>query len=668
MYFQKLLIANRGEIACRIARSAARLGIATAAVHSTSDRNALHTKLVHEAIEIGEARPSESYLNVSKIISAAKRCRADSIHPGYGFLSENSELAEACLKNSIEFIGPSPQAIRTMASKSTSMSIAKQAEVPVLPGYRNSAGTQQQMIRAARKIGYPVLLKSALGGGGRGMRIVYSESEIEQSLKSARAESLESFGDDNIIIEKYLSHARHVEVQVIGDKLGNVAHLFDRDCSAQRRYQKIIEEAPAPNIDVGVRQNMYEAALSIAKTLNYYSVGTIEFLLEGDAFYFIEMNTRLQVEHPVTEQITDCDLVEWQIRIAAGDSIDALRIPKQPLRHSVEARIYAENPARDFLPSPGLIQHLHFPYVSENLQIHTGIAEGDLVDRFYDPMIAKIVCSGENRSKAIQTMVDALHEVRIAGLATNTAFLIKLIQTEPFSTATIHTKFVEENLGSLIHRQQKFPVEILIMAALFIHSQSGQSKKNLISQLSDEFRSPWSASNGWRINSEREFVVHIEHSEQISSVSLCYSKSGLHVKCGSDQKYCELTQDSNQKLTAHLDGIEFSATAVELENYFALFHRGSCYELRTVDHVSAATADVGHTGSLSAPLPGRVSRILVSEGESVCIGQNLMVLEAMKMEHPLKSPINGVVTSVVYSENEQVEEDATCVVVEALDE
>ena len=667
MYFRKLLIANRGEIACRIARTAAKLGIPTAAVHSTSDRNALHTKLADEAIEIGEARPSESYLNVSKVINAAKSCGADSIHPGYGFLSENSELAEACLNNSIEFIGPSPQAIQSMASKSTSMSIAKQVGVPVLPGYRSSTGTQQHMIRAARQIGYPVLLKSALGGGGRGMRTVYSESEFEHSLKSAQAESLESFGDDNIIIEKYLTHARHVEVQVIGDKLGNVAHLFDRDCSAQRRYQKIIEEAPAPNIDVGVRQSMYESALSFTKSLNYYSVGTIEFLVEGKAFYFIEMNTRLQVEHPVTEQITDCDLVEWQIRIAAGDSIDAMRIPKQPLRHSVEARIYAENPARDFLPSPGRIQHLYFPDASEDLQIHTGIEEGDFVDRFYDPMIAKIVGSGENRSKAIQTMVNALQELRIAGLATNTAFLIELIQTEPFSTATIDTKFVEENLDSLIRLQQKFPVEILMIAALYIHSQLDQNQPNLSSQLSSEFSSPWRTSSGWRINSEREFVVHIEHGDQISSVSLCYSKSGLHLKCASDQKYCESIQVSNQKLVAYLDGIEFSATVVELANHFALFNRGSCYELRMVDHVSAATADVGQTGSLTAPLPGRVSRILVSEGESVCIGQNLMVLEAMKMEHALRSPIDGVVTSINYSENEQVEEDSICAVVAALD-
>ena len=667
MLFRKLLIANRGEIACRIVRSAKKLGIPTAAVYSTADRNALHTQLADEAIEIGEARPSESYLNVSKIIKAAQQCGADSIHPGYGFLSENSELAESCLKNSIEFIGPSPHAIQTMASKSTSMSIAKQAGVPVLPGFRDSTATQQLMFGAAREIGYPILLKSALGGGGRGMRIVDNECDFEHHLKSARAESLESFGDDSIIIEKYLTQSRHVEVQVAGDKLGNVVHLFDRDCSAQRRYQKIIEEAPAPNIDAGIKQKMYEAAISITKALSYYSVGTIEFLFEGDAFYFIEMNTRLQVEHPVTEQITDCDLVEWQIRIAAGESIDYLRIPEQPLRHSVEARIYAENPSRDFLPSPGLIQHLHFPDASKNLQVHTGIVEGDLVDRFYDPMIAKIVCSGENRSKAIQTMINALEDLRIAGLATNTAFLIELMQTEAFSMATIDTNFVEANLDSLIHRDQTVPVEILIMAALSIQSKSAQNRADRSEQLTQEFRSPWSANSGWRINSEREIVVHIEHSNQISNVSLCYSKSGLQVKCGASQIDCEVIQESNQKLVACLDGIECSVTVVELENQFAIFHRGSCYELRKVDKVSVASADVGLTGSLTAPLPGRVSRILVSEGESVEVGQNLMVLEAMKMEHPLKSPIDGVVISVNYSENEQVEEDATCLVVKAVD-
>ncbi len=668
MLFKKLLIANRGEIACRIIRTAKELEIPTVAVYSAADESALHVRLADEAINIGSAQPAESYLNIQKIINGAKRFGVDSIHPGYGFLSENYSFAEACEQNSIEFIGPPSHAIRTMASKSLSMEIAKQAGVPILQGYRESKRNLMQLERAAKDIGFPVLLKSALGGGGRGMRIVDSEDNFEQQLQSARAESLQSFGDDNIVIEKYLTHARHVEVQIAADKFGNIIHLFDRDCSAQRRYQKIIEEAPAPNIEIVIKKRMYEAAISIASTLNYHNVGTVEFLLEGDAFYFIEMNTRLQVEHPVTEQITDCDLVEWQLRLAAGESIKSFRVPVQPLRHSVETRIYAENASKDFLPAPGMIQHLHFPELSSRLEVHTGVVEGDMVARDYDPMIAKLVSSGPSRIDAIQAMKSALFDLQIAGVPTNTAFLLELIQTEEFLSGTIDTKFVENNLNCLVRREPDLLDEIAILAALYAHSNSQFSQAKPNAEPTQGFCSPWDVASGWRFNSQPEFCIHVEYLNDISSVSLSYTASGLRVSCGPEQINCDLKEIRRQKLVAVLDGVDWRVSIIELDDKLALFHRGSCYELRIVDRLSAATTDVSNTGSLRTPLPGRVSRVLVSEGELVKAGQRLIIIEAMKMEHPLTSPTDGIVTSVNYSANDQVDEDATCLVVAPLHE
>ena len=665
--FQKLLIANRGEIACRITRTAQRLGIPVVAIYSDVDRNAMHVELADVAVEIGGARPADSYLNAGKIMNAAKQTGADAIHPGYGFLSENSVLAENCEKESIEFIGPSSEAIRIMASKSTAAGIAEQANVRILPGYRSSSQHLDSMISAAKEIGYPVLLKSALGGGGRGMRIVYNESEFSESLLSARSESKEAFDDDAVIIEKYLGKARHVEVQIAADKHGNIVHLFDRDCSAQRRYQKIIEEAPAPNIADELRFQMYEAAVSLANALDYHSVGTVEFLFDGESFYFMEMNTRLQVEHPVTEQITGTDLVEWQLRIAAGESIKAFPLPAQPIGHSVEARIYAENPSKEFLPSPGTIEYLTLPATSDRLLVHTGVRERDNVDQHYDPLIAKIVSYESDRSSAIKGMLNGLSQLHVAGVNTNVNFLSNLLQHDSFLNDNIDVRFVETRLDELTQVCEHLPNEIAAIAALFLHSTLSADHNKLEKQEHADQHSPWKSSTGWRLNSIQEITELFEYNNEFVNVTTQLQQKHGVVLCGSQRMNCSIEEIQDKTITVEIDGSQWQATVVNLPNLLFVFHNFSLYELRVLDKISVAHAPMERSGTLTAPLPGRVVRTLVKTNDVVTTGQKLMVIEAMKMEHQITSPLDGIVTSVNYGENEQIDEGAVCVVVEPLE-
>ena len=665
--FQKLLIANRGEIACRITRTAQRLGIPVVAIYSDVDRNAMHVELADEAVEIGGARPADSYLNAGKIMNAAKQTGADAIHPGYGFLSENSVLAENCEKESVEFIGPSSEAIRIMASKSTAAGIAEQANVRILPGYRSSSQHLDSMISAAKEIGFPVLLKSALGGGGRGMRIVYNESEFSESLLSARSEAKEAFDDDAVIIEKYLGKARHVEVQIAADKHGNVVHLFDRDCSAQRRYQKIIEEAPAPNIADELRIQMYEAAVSLAKALEYHSVGTVEFLFDGESFYFMEMNTRLQVEHPVTEQITDTDLVEWQLRIAAGESIKAFPLPAQPVGHSVEVRIYAENPSKEFLPSPGTIEYLTLPATSDGLLVHTGVREKDNVDQHYDPLIAKIVSYESDRSSAIKGMLNGLSQLHVAGVNTNVNFLSNLLQHDSFLNDNIDVRFVETRLDELTQVCEHLPNEIAAIAALFLHSTLRADHNKLEKQEHADQYSPWKSSTGWRLNSIQEITELFEYNNEFVNVTTQLQQKHGVVLCGSQRMNCSIEEIQDKTITVDIDGSQWQATVVNQPSLLFVFHDFSLYELRVLDKISVANAPMERSGTLTAPLPGRVVRTLVKMNDVVTTGQKLMVIEAMKMEHQITSPLDGIVTSVNYGENEQIAEGAVCVVVEPLE-
>ena len=665
--FHKLLIANRGEIACRITHTARKLGIPVVAVHSDVDRNALHVALADEAVEIGGARLSESYLNAERIVETARHVGADAIHPGYGFLSENSVLAELCENESIEFIGPPSSAIGVMSSKSTAAAIAMEAGVPVITGYRDSSQHLDSMIEAACNIGFPVLLKSSAGGGGRGMRIVHSEDQFDEIFRSAKSEAKEAFGDDLMIIEKYVENARHIEVQIAGDKYGNVVHVFDRECSAQRRYQKIIEEAPAPNIASGTRLDMYGAAIAISRSLEYHNVGTVEFLLDGSQFYFMEMNTRLQVEHPVTEQVTKTDLVEWQLRIAAGESLSSFAIPEQPVGHAVEVRLYAENPSNNFLPSPGKIKHLSMPETSDDLQIHTGVRQGDEVDRHYDPLIAKIVCYRPDRSSAIERMTAALNEVQIVGLDTNVEFLSNLLRHETFRGGMIDVRFVENNLDELIPANTRLLDEIPVLTALYLDASPSSADQPPDSEKSQDSSSPWQLTGGWRLNSARETTWNFEHDDGITNVTIRNQKNALYADCGLHKIACRKVVIDGKVIRANLNGVDWSINVVKNDNLLVAFNNASRYELLTTDKISVGNAPAERDGSLTAPLPGRVVRVLVEKGETVKLGQNLIVIEAMKMEHHISSPIEGIVSAVNFEENDQVDEGAVCVLVESVE-
>lgn len=663
--FQKLLIANRGEIACRIIRTARRLEIPVVSVYSDADRNAMHVSLADESIYIGGSRPSESYLNVGRIMEAAIKVGADALHPGYGFLSENSALSKACEKANIEFVGPPSSAIKLMASKSNAADIAIKAGVPVVPGFRETGLDDSAMMERAEKIGYPVLLKAALGGGGRGMSVVHSEDEFAESLEAVRSQAQEFFGDDLIIVEKYLNPARHVEVQVAADKHGNVLHLFDRDCSAQRRYQKIVEEAPAPKIKKITRRRIHEAAVSLTKALDYHSVGTIEFLYSNNVFYFMEMNTRLQVEHPVTEQVTNTDLVEWQLRIAAGESIKNRQVPKAPIGHSIQARIYAENPEKGFLPSPGSIEYLHLPAQSDHLQMHTGVRQGDVVDLHYDPLIAKIVVRDADRERCIERLRFALNDFHVVGVDTNIKFLSKLLESAAFRKTAVDIKFVESNLPLLTEPDKELPIQILVLALLYVEKQSDNRTMSSFT-LSDDHYSPWRANDGWRLNSRKEYSCSFEWTDKLYNVSIIYGETDIFAKHKDQTFVCRNLKIDTGSISVKIDGNDWRVSVFRSSERLYIFHRSSRYELRLTERIAKAATTSDKSGSLAAPLPGRVARVMVEKGEVVSSGQCLIVIEAMKMEHQITSPIDGIVVDIPFGENQLVNEGANCVEIEPL--
>ena len=663
--FQKLLIANRGEIACRIIRTARRLNIPSVAVYSDADRDAMHVRMADQAVYIGASRAAESYLNLERIMQAARQMNADAIHPGYGFLSENSQLSEACMQEGIEFIGPSAQAIRLMASKANAAKIAERADVPILPGHREAEMDDKTTLERVREIGFPVLIKAALGGGGRGMVIVESEEQFWSGLHTARAQAQEFFNDNLVIVEKYLNPARHIEVQIAADKHGNVTHLFDRDCTAQRRFQKIVEEAPAPGISERTRQQMYDAAMSLARMLNYHSVGTVEFLYANDTFYFMEMNTRLQVEHPVTEQVTHTDLVELQLQIAAGESISELELPTAPIGHSIQARIYAENPAKDFLPSPGRIEYLKFPAQSDKLQIHSGVQSDDLVDLHYDPLIAKLIVWDIERDESIKRLYEALDRLKVVGVQTNTEFVSNLIQSSAFQAHSIDVTFVESHLSELVSEDSTLPDELLALAMLFVERQLVNNYSSGCTQNHDYY-SPWRLMNGWRVNSQKEFACSFEFEDRVYNVIGQFGRNHVVVRHKGRTLVCQDIRLESDFAGANIDGINWLAAVVQINDKICLFRHCKQYEITLSDRLSTARAGSGDSDSLIAPLPGRVARVMVKKGEIVSAGQCLIVIEAMKMEHQITSPIDGIVSAIEYRENQLVEEGASCALVEPI--
>ncbi len=643
--FSKILIANRGEIACRVMRTARRMGIATVAVYSEADAGALHVATADGARLIGPSPARESYLKGERIIAAAKETGAEAIHPGYGFLSENAEFAEACAKAGIIFIGPPASAMRAMGSKAAAKAMMQQAGVPVVPGYHGADQGPANLLAEAEMIGFPVLIKASGGGGGRGMRIVTKAEEFARTLDGAKREALSAFGDERVLIEKYLSAPRHIEVQIFADAHGNVLHLYERDCSIQRRYQKVVEEAPAPRLSPKLRQAMGEAAVAAAKAVGYVGAGTVEFIVEKDRFYFMEMNTRLQVEHPVTEAVTNTDLVEWQLRVAAGEAFTRTQDQIACRGHAIEVRLYAENPERGFLPATGTLHRLRLPTAAA--RVETGVREGDAVTPFYDPMIAKIIVWGSDRAAARARLARALAETGVLGVATNLGFLARVIGDKDYAAAKLDTHFIERRKSMLLPPAAPVSKAGLAAAALFCLAVVPVSAD------------PWAGRDGWRLNLPKAAqLLQFRDGDETLSVLATASGKGWELRIA--ERSCQATArfaaDGEAMLT--IDGAQIRAIVLDHGDMLAVFIGGESWRLERVDPLAPPAGADLHAGQLSAPMPGRVVQLLVAAGDTVKQGQPLIVIEAMKMEHTIAAPRDGAVETVRYAVGDLVEEGA----------
>ena len=615
--FKTLLIANRGEIACRIMRTAQRMGISTVAVYSDADADSAHVALADRAVRIGPPSPRESYLSIASVLAAARSSGADAIHPGYGFLSENAEFAEACAAAGNIFVGPPATAIRAMGLKDRAKALMAKAGVPIVPGYLGDDQSTDQLTKEAAKIGYPVLIKAVAGGGGKGMRRVDDASAFVAALEGAKREARSAFGDDKVLLEKYVSRPRHIEVQVFADTQGNAVHLFERDCSLQRRHQKVIEEAPAPGMSAAMRKRIGEAAVKAAKAVNYVGAGTIEFIadasdgLRPDRIWFMEMNTRLQVEHPVTESITGTDLVEWQLRVAAGEPLPKKQSELHINGHAIEVRLYAEDPQKGFLPSIGTLERLR---LSHTVRVDTGVREGDTVSPFYDPMIAKVIAHDTTRQAAATRLAAALEETQVAGLQTNNAFLIRALNQPAFVRGDVDTGFIERYLSELVPPAAT-PARCLQAAAQLILTEFAPKGSS----------DPWSAHDGFRLGARTrpalEFVVNGKR--QVVAVT-----------------------DARAPEAA----LRLSSGAI------AVMDRGETFVVQPYDPFAAADAAGAATDRIVTPMPGKVIQLLVKAGDAVKRGQPLAVLEAMKMEHTLSAPADETIESVSVAAGDQVAE------------
>ena len=623
--FKKILIANRGEIACRVMRTAKRLGIRSVAVFADADRDALHAKSADEAVRI------DNYLSIDSILAAAQASGAEAIHPGYGFLAENEDFAAACAKAGVVFIGPTPEAIAAMGDKSAAKRLMEKAKVPLVPGYHGENQDAAFLEKEAARIGFPVLIKPSAGGGGKGMRIVRDQKSFLENLEGAKREAKSSFGDDRVLIERYLDRPRHIEMQVFGDSHGNIVHLFERDCSVQRRHQKVLEEAPAPGFD---SRKMSQAAVAAAKAIHYVGAGTVEFIVEQDGrFYFMEMNTRLQVEHPVTEMITSLDLVEWQLRVANGEKIPLSQKEIASSGHAIEARIYAEDPRRDFLPATGRLLHLAFPAQGDEVRVDTGVEAGGEITPWYDPMIAKLVVHGRDRAEALERLRTALAAVEIVGLATNVEFLRRVAASRAFSSAELDTGLIERNRAELISAIDLAPFLAAAASAELAHEEA--EAKRLAAASGDPY-SPWHRVDGWQLNSEahHDFVFlegGVEHRVRV--------------------RFDDESRGKTSKTRAIRDGNDWHVLCD------GIYRRLSLKPELAGDAAEAA-------GSLTAPMPGRIVKVMTKAGAKVGKGDALLILEAMKMEHTITAPADGMVKTVHYAAGEQVLEGAELVTLE----
>lgn len=669
--FKKILIANRGEIACRIASTARQMGIATVAVYSDADRHAAHVQACDEAIYIGGSEPAQSYLRAEAIIEAAKKTGAEAIHPGYGFLSENGLFVEACNQAGIKFIGPSAAAMEAMGSKSAAKSLMEKAGVPLVPGYHGDNQDPAFLHEQADHIGYPVLIKASAGGGGKGMRIVNNSAEFISMLDSCKREAISSFSNDHVLIERYVTKPRHIEIQVFGDELGNYVYLFERDCSVQRRHQKVIEEAPAPGMTEERRQAMGEAAVNAARAVNYVGAGTVEFIAEQDGtFYFMEMNTRLQVEHPVTEMITGYDLVEWQLRVANNEAIPVKQEDLAINGHAIEVRIYAENPDNDFLPSIGLLSHLSFPdhlsFVNAPVRVDSGIRQGDSISPFYDPMIAKLIVWGADREQAIARMRQALLGTHIIGLHTNVSFLYRLMTNDAFVNADLDTGLIEKNQETLFPPAQAVATKALAYVAASYLAKHGLKNSLATKNAPVGYRDPWDSSDYWRLRQGEGTTITVEDdsNEYLLKVNQRSTDQWILTLDSSEHDFAwEATTSADSpdsyEIKLALDSTLSQGKVVLTGEEIYLYTQDGQTRLRVPDTLAHAGEgdDIGG-GGLTAPMPGKVINIQVNVGDKVEPGDVLLVMEAMKMEHSITAATGGVVEEIFFAVGDQVTEGA----------
>ena len=650
--FSSVLIANRGEIACRVARTARRLGLRTIAVYSAADAGALHVRSCDEAYPIGPAAPRESYLSIERLIEVARKSGAECVHPGYGFLSENADFVDACHAAGIAFVGPPAAAIRAMGLKDHAKAVMEKAGVPIVPGYYGERQDAKLLKEKAYEVGYPVLIKPAAGGGGRGLRRVDKHAEFDAALEGAIREAQSAFASSRVLIEKYVAAARHIEIQVFADRHGNVIHLGERDCSLQRRHQKVIEEAPAPGMTAQLRAQMGAAAVEAARAVGYVGAGTVEFIADGtkglrpEAYWFIEMNTRLQVEHPVTESLTGLDLVEWQFRVAAGEQLPLKQPPARFDGHAIEARLYAEDPENGFLPSTGRIVALELP---DDIRIDRGVEAGGEVTPYYDPMIAKLIAHGATREAALERLAKALDRTLLAGPRSNVAFLAALCRAGEFRQGRVDTGFIDRNLaalGAVPHAIDRAAAALGVASLLAGAAGEGRAAETSPADEAAEVQSPWTAKDGFQLGGVRSHIVPVVIDGDSANATVSFGADGMRVT----------VEDTAPATDARVFETDAEAFVVR---------RGRQTRVRIKDFARASAQAGTGDGLIKAPMHGRVLEVLAGIGEQVATGQRLAVIEAMKMEHTLRAPFAGVVTQVPIAAGAQVVEGAEIMLIEA---
>jgi 3-methylcrotonyl-CoA carboxylase alpha subunit len=665
--FNKILIANRGEIACRVAATARRMAIKTVAVYSDADANAKHVSVCDEAVHIGASSPKDSYLRWEKIIAAAKATGAQAIHPGYGFLSENEEFAQACADAGLVFIGPPASAIKAMGLKAESKRLMDLAGVPLVPGYHGADQDPALLQREADSIGYPVLIKASAGGGGKGMRVVDKAEDFAAALASCKREAINSFGDDAVLIEKYVNRPRHIEIQVFGDMRGNYVYLFERDCSVQRRHQKVLEEAPAPGMTPKLRQQMGEAAVAAARAVNYVGAGTVEFIVEQKpdgtmSFFFMEMNTRLQVEHPVTEAITGQDLVEWQLRVASGEPLPLTQSDLKITGHAIEARICAENPDNNFLPATGTL-HVYglppcviFERCNGGVRVDSGVREGDAISPYYDSMVAKLIVHGDNREQALSRLDTALAHIHIVGLSTNVQFLRNVVQSRSFVQADLDTGLIPRE-AAVLFKQEKVGLPLAVASAIahtLLREQADEAQVASASAWLD----PWARRDGWRSHgpSTRRFDYEFAGKVQVVQMTTLHD-GALQLDVAGESGTFSL-MPVTQGIDVRFATQRQIVSVYRKSDVIHVFAAKGATQITAIDALAHAGDALIEGGRLTAPMPGKVVSFAVKVGDKVKLGQSLAVMDAMKMEHTIAAPMDGVVAELLYAPGDQVAEGA----------